>query len=86
MRGSGVYVSVVVVVVIVVALMETTRTADDLKTRDGRIRALGEGRWEKGEVEKYITKEERRVVRRDPQDIWQVYLRSPVPSAPEWSR
>lgn len=88
MRGSGFYGSTIAVSVFVVVLVEIIRLADDLEARDGRVRALGERRREKRKVEKQIAKEERRVVRRDPQDVRQVYLRKkpPFPSVHDWSR
>jgi hypothetical protein len=75
-RGKGFHGAVIVAVVVIVVLVEIIRPADDFETRDGRIRALGERRREKGEVEKQIAKQERRIKRRDPQDVRQVYLRT----------
>ena len=74
-RGSGV--QAIALVVVLLVLVESIRPADDLETRAGRIRTLGERRWEKDEVEKQIAKKERRIVRCDPQDVRQVDLRKP---------
>lgn len=76
-RGGFHSPTVAISVVVVVILVNFTRLSVDFESRDGRIGALGERRWEKGEVDEQIAKQKRRVVRRDPQDVRQIYLRKP---------